>query len=154
MQGTISVHGGAVHQTRLPAIQISDYATAAVQLQIRDLLVEDVATAPSLCDGSVGCTHKSGYPPGALNVPVSLLWRPDHRRSWDQGSISIAGLTVLDTVARPWLQVMGQPGWHDLAIQANVTNPHGCAHMLEPNITAWKGASGLVVHCRRHRRPK
>ena len=146
-QGDIAIHGGAVRLTRLPAISVSDHATESILININNLYIEDVATASSLCDDSAGCLKKGGYPVAARNVPVSLLWRPDHPRSWDQGSVSITGLTVVDTVARPWLQVLGHPGWHDLAIEAAVVNPHGCTQMLQPNTTAWKGASGLIVNC-------
>ena len=133
--------------THLPAIIVSDKAVGSIPLHIQGLVVEDVGYAPTLCNGSTGCTKKGAYPKDVEMVPISLLWRPDHPRTWDQGDVSITSLFVHGTIARPWLQVLGQPSWHNLVIEATVSNPKGCAQMLQPNITEWKGASGLTVKC-------
>ena len=70
-----------------------------------------------------------------------------HPRTWDQGDVSITDVFIHDTRARPWLQVLGSPSWHNLVVEASVSNPQGCTEMLQPNRSAWKGASGLSVKC-------
>ena len=46
-----------------------------------------------------------------------------------EGNVRFDGLTVVDSMARPWLQVVGDSnGWGGVSLRnVSVTNPHGCA---------------------------